>query len=243
MENLKSIIPNSLTSLNLACGCIATLSMLNHHYLLAIVLISVATIADFLDGFVARLLKVQSDLGKELDSLADMVSFGVVPGTILYVALSKALGIESFDEILKSQNFLPFSGYIITVFSALRLAKFNIDTRQSTSFIGLPTPANTLFFITIPLIWLFGKDNETANDLITSLPVLIGITIVFSYLLIAEIPLIALKFKTWVFKENVAKYILILGSIISISILGYLAIPVILILYISVSIIENIKKV
>lgn len=243
MDNLKSIIPNSLTSLNLACGCIATLSMLNHHYRLAIVLIFVATIADFLDGFVARLLKVQSSLGKELDSLADMVSFGVLPGTILYVALSKALGIESFDEILNAQNYLPFLGYIITVFSALRLAKFNIDTRQTTSFIGLPTPANTLFFITIPLIWVFGKDNETANYLITNLPVLIGLTLIFSYLLVAEIPLVGLKFKSWVFRENIAKYVLILGGIISISILGYLSIPVILILYILVSIIKNIKKV
>lgn len=237
-KRLKSIIPNTLTSLNLACGCIAVLSFLNHYYYLGIILIFIAAIADFFDGFVARLLKVQSDLGKELDSLADMVSFGVVPGTILYVALCKANNLHSFGEIIETKNYLPFVGFLITVFSGLRLAKFNIDTRQSTSFIGLPTPANTLFFLTIPLIWI---NHSPYQDLIESNVILISLTIIFSYLLVAELPLIALKFKGFGFKNNEFRYLLFLLGITCVITLGYLAIPAILVIYILLSIVETIK--
>lgn len=237
-KRLKSIIPNTLTSLNLVCGCVAVLSFLNHFYYLGIILIFVAAIADFFDGFVARLLKVQSDLGKELDSLADMVSFGFVPGTILYVAFCKANNIASFTEIIETQNYLPFLGFLITVFSGLRLAKFNIDTRQSNSFIGLPTPANTLFFLTIPLLWI---NDSPYQSILSENWILILLTITFSYLLIAELPLIALKFKGFGFKGNQFRYILFIVSIGCVISLGYLAIPAILVLYILLSIIETIS--
>lgn len=237
---MKSVIPNTLTALNLFCGSIAVLSFLNHFYLLGIILIFVASIADFFDGFVARLLKVQSELGKELDSLADMVSFGFVPGTILYVALLKTTNYSDFTGLIENEEYMPFIGFLITVFSGLRLAKFNIDTRQSTSFIGLPTPANTLFFLTIPSIWLNAESTDFIHEIISNPTILILSTLLFSYLLIAELPLIALKFKGFGFKGNAFRYILIISGIISTILFTYLAIPVILVLYILLSIIENI---
>ena len=238
---MKSIIPNTLTSLNLACGCIAVLSFLNHFYYLGIILIFVSTIADFFDGFVARLLKVQSDMGKELDSLADMVSFGFVPGTIIYVALCKSYEINGFTELIDSKTYMPLAGFLITVFSGIRLAKFNIDTRQSTSFIGLPTPANTLFFLTIPLIWLNPSLNEDLwyEKIILNNTFLLSTTVIFSYLLIAELPLIALKFKGFNLKDNIFRYLLLVIGITSILLFNFLAIPVILVLYILLSIIET----
>jgi len=239
---LKSIIPNSLTALNLFCGCLAVLSFLNHFYSLGVILVFVASIADFFDGFAARLLNVQSELGKELDSLADMISFGFVPGTILYSAFLKNSNFYSFTELIENQYYLPFSGFILTIFSGLRLAKFNIDKRQFNSFIGLPTPANTLFFLTIPLIWIYEKDNEFVNNLISNNITLLIFTLFFSYLLVAELPLIALKFKNFSLKDNIFRYTLIFLGIVSIVILGNLSIPVILVLYLLISLIKNIYK-
>ena len=241
---MRSAIPNTLTSLNLACGCVAVLSFLNHYYYLGISLIFISTVADFFDGFVARLLKVQSDLGKELDSLADMVSFGFVPGTIIYVALCKACDLNGFRDIIENQNYIPFLGFLITVFSGVRLAKFNIDTRQSNSFIGLPTPANTLLFLTIPLIWLnpSSEGDLWYEKIITNEIFLISSTIIFSYLLVAELPLIALKFKGYGVKENVYRYLLITIATITIILFNYLSIPIILACYIILSVIETLTS-
>ena len=207
-------------------------------------MIFVSTVADFFDGFVARLLKVQSDLGKELDSLADMVSFGFVPGTIIYVALCKACDLDGFRDIIENQNYIPFLGFLITVFSGLRLAKFNIDTRQSNSFIGLPTPANTLLFLTIPLIWL---NQSPEGDLwyekiITNEIFLIFSTLIFSYLLVAELPLIALKFKGPGVKDNFYRYLLITIATTTIILFSYLSIPIILACYIILSVIETLTS-
>lgn len=207
-------------------------------------MIFVSTIADFFDGFVARLLNVQSNLGKELDSLADMVSFGFVPGTIIYVALCKSLELNGFVDIIETQNYLPFLGFLITIFSGLRLAKFNIDTRQSNSFIGLPTPANTLFFITIPLIWLNPSESGDIwyETIILNKIFLISLSIIFSYLLVAELPLIALKFKGFGLKKNIFRYALLLIGLTAIALFNFLAIPVILILYIMLSIVETVSS-
>ena len=241
---MKSIIPNTLTSLNLACGCIATMAFLNHFYYLGILLIFIAAIADFFDGFVARLLNVKSEFGKELDSLADMISFGLVPGAILYVSFCKANSLDSFTDIIETKNYLPFLGFLITIFSSLRLAKFNIDKRQSESFIGLPTPANTLFFLTIPIIWLNPSLNGDLwyETIITNNIFLIITTLIFSYLLVAELPLIALKFKGFSFNKNIYRYILLMLGVISLIGFNYLSIPVILILYIALSSIETLLK-
>ena len=236
---LKSIIPNSLTALNLFCGCLAVLAFLYDAFLLGVILIFVAALADFFDGFAARLLNVQSELGKQLDSLADMISFGFVPGIIMFKAL---IGDKSSDinQLIQSDNYLPFIGFIITVFSGFRLAKFNIDKRQTTSFIGVPTPANTLFFLTIPLIWINEQPGDLAYELSRNIYLLCSLTFIFSYLLIAELPLIALKFKGFTFKKNIARYSLLALSAISIVLFGYLSIPIILLIYILISILESI---
>lgn len=239
---MKSIIPNSLTTLNLFCGCLAVLAFLGDENILGIILVFIASVADFLDGFVARLLGVQSELGKQLDSLADMISFGFVPGIILFKALIGYPLENDYMEALSRQQYIPLLGFLITIFSGIRLAKFNIDTRQSNSFIGLPTPANTLFFITIPLIWI----NETPSNWIYKLTLdknlLVGLTIFFSYLLIAEIPLLALKFKGFRVKINFYRYLLLVLSLLLILTLKYRAIPFILTLYILLSLLNNISE-
>ncbi len=240
---MKSIIPNSLTALNLFCGCLAVLAFLGDEILLGIILVFIAALADFLDGFVARLLGVQSEVGKQLDSLADMISFGFVPGIILFKALIGYPLLENdYMEAISSQQYIPLLGFLITIFSGIRLAKFNIDTRQSTSFIGLPTPASTLFFLTIPLIWI----NETPSNWIYKLTLdknlLVGLTIFFSYLLIAEIPLLALKFKGFRIKINFYRYLLLILSLLGTLTLKYRVIPFILILYILLSILNNISE-
>ena len=154
LKNPKIIWPNLLTSLNLLSGCIAVLSFLNQYYTLGILLVLICALCDFLDGLVARALKVTGDFGKELDSLADVVSFGLVPGIIMYIAFLKALGMENFSEILTHKQYLPFFGFVITIFSAIRLAIFNTLSSNVNGFIGLPTPANTLFFLSFPIFWV-----------------------------------------------------------------------------------------
>tara|TARA_B100001778_G_C18598594_1_gene636028 strand:+ start:1691 stop:2395 length:705 start_codon:yes stop_codon:yes gene_type:complete len=229
--------------LNLFCGCIAVLSFLSGEHLLGIVFVFISATADFFDGFVARLLNVQSELGKQLDSLADMVSFGFVPGVIVYKALSGNIDLNgNYLSQIIDQHYLPLLGFIITVFSGFRLAKFNIDTRQSNSFIGLPTPANTLFFLTIPLIWISENPGDWVYELTLNKPLLVVLTVLFSYLLIAEIPLLALKFKGFKIQENIYRYALLLLGIFGVLTLKHLSIPVILILYLLVSVLENITK-
>ena len=177
---------------------------------------------DFTDGFAARMLKVSSPLGKELDSLSDMVSFGVVPAYLVYAMLASS-----------SENaYLPYVAFLLAAFSALRLAKFNIDERQTDQFIGLPTPANVLFLTGILFL-------QPTLPWINQPMVLVAITVIFSYLLVAELPLIALKFKDASWKKNISRYLLIIVSIIGLIIFKLAAIPFIIIFYILLSIVNN----
>ncbi len=240
---MKSTIPNSITALNLFCGCTAVLGFLSEEYFLGVIFVVISIIADFFDGLSARLLNAQSELGKQLDSLADMISFGLVPGVILFKALTGPFQISTnYISAASNQYYLPLLGFLITIFSALRLAKFNIDSRQTKSFIGLPTPANTIFFLTIPLIWINETSEKWIYKLTLNKPILIGLILLFSYLLIAEIPLLALKFKGFRFKENIYRYILLMIGLIGILTLKHLSIPFILIIYILISWIENTSK-
>ncbi|MEZ4687891.1 MAG: CDP-alcohol phosphatidyltransferase family protein [Bacteroidia bacterium] len=186
---------------------------------------------------VARLLKQASPIGKELDSLADMVSFGVVPGLIMAKLLLASQG-ESFPpESLSTGNFLWFGGVLIAMFSGLRLAKFNIDTRQSDSFIGLPTPANTLLILSL---WIIVEN--IGSFLVPALQnswLLLALALLSSYLLVSELPLIALKFKTWSFTPNLYRYILITASFALFAIFGAPTIPFIILLYICLSIFQT----
>ena len=195
---MKKYIPNIITCSNLVSGCVATVFALGGDVSLALLWIIIGAVFDFFDGMSARLLNVSSPIGKELDSLADDVTFGVAPACIVFNFLS---------DIHQHNVFFPFIAFLIAAFSAYRLAKFNLDERQTTSFIGLPTPANALFW---------GALIVSMGDRLQSLPYLVGMVVVLiflsCYLLVAELPLFALKFKHWGWKGNEVKYIYILSS-------------------------------
>ena len=223
---MKKHIPNLLTCGNLACGCIGIDLAYQGNLVWAAYMIGFAAIFDFLDGFVARLLKVSSPIGKELDSLADMVTFGVLPGMMMLQMLQ-----NTSLEIP-----VIYLAFLIPIFSALRLAKFNVDTRQSDSFLGVPTPANAIFIGSFPLVQKFAPQY---SYLIENQLLLIIVTIVMSLLLVIEIRLIALKFKDYSWINNVFRYIFIASAIILAVALQYLAIPLIIMMYILLSIIEQ----
>lgn len=193
---LSGYVPNFITSLNLFSGCIGVLLAFQGNYQGAFIAIMISAVFDFFDGFAARLLNAYSPMGKELDSLADVVSFGVVPGAIVFSLLSQ----------IAINEWLPYLAFLIPVFSALRLAKFNIDERQSSSFIGLPTPANAIFWG--GLVYSF------SGFLISNSWLLILLTLIFSYLLVAELPMFALKFKNFAWKNNQIQYLFLIGCAI-----------------------------
>lgn len=243
---MKKHIPNLITSLNLLCGCLAILFVVSGDLVIASLLVIIGLFFDFFDGLAARLLHVQSEIGKQLDSLADMVSFGVVPGLVMFQLLNKAIlpqaletgfeNAEIINGLEAGMSFIPFIGMLIIIASAYRLAKFNVDSRQTDSFIGLPTPANTLLIISLPLIFQF-QYTPFIESIIFNQWFLIGVTIISSFLLNAEIPLFALKFKTRDVASNKIRYAFLAICILAIILLKFIAIPFIIILYILMSLI------
>jgi CDP-diacylglycerol--serine O-phosphatidyltransferase len=232
---MKKHIPNFITSLNLVCGCIGIGFLFKNNIPYAAWAIVFAALFDFLDGMFARLLHVKSEIGKELDSLADMVSFGVLPGFIMYAMLDQCVG-----DAEGWKAFIPFIAFLIPVFSALRLAKFNIDKRQLDKFIGLPTPANAIFIASIPFILYYQPDKIPAISTVLANPgFLIVLTFILSFLLVAPLPLFALKFKDVSWSKNSVKYIFIILSLLLLIFLSFTAIPIILPLYIFLSLISN----
>jgi CDP-diacylglycerol--serine O-phosphatidyltransferase len=234
---LKRHLPNALTCLNLLCGCLALTFIFRGELVTGAYFVGIAAVADFFDGLLARALRVSSPIGKDLDSLADMVSFGVVPGVILYQLLSQAVAPrpEESDFVLPSLWFFaPFLGFIVTIFSALRLAKFNNDTRQTTSFIGLPTPACTLVVASLPLI--LANDQFGVKDVILNPWLLIGLTVLLSGLLVAELPLFALKFKNLRWLGNRRRFIFVALALVLVLTLHAAGIPLAVLLYVLLSI-------
>lgn len=189
------------------------------------VMIFAAAVFDFFDGFAARLLKAYSPLGAQLDSLSDVVSFGVAPSFIIYHYLC-----EIVDFQVAGINVLPFAAFFLAIFSALRLAKFNIDDRQTTSFIGLPTPAMGLFVASLPLA-LENEKLSFMETLMTSPYFLFAVVIIFSFLMISEIPFFSLKIKNLRFKENINIYILAIVAVVAFIVLGFAAIPFVMLFY------------
>lgn len=240
--SLKRYIPNFITSLNLLSGCLSIVLAFEGYLLLAVYMIFLSAIFDFFDGMSARLLKVYSEVGKQLDSLADVVSFGVAPSVIVFSMMKTLIFGSSILPPLESIPFTTFlfliSPFLIAVFSGLRLAKFNVDTRQSDSFIGLPTPANALFFVSLYIITLV-SDNNLINHLIQNKVFLLILIIVFSFLLIAEFPMFSLKFKNLGIRGNKIRFIFVGLSAVLLILLQSIAIPVIIILYILLSAINN----
>ncbi|MFD0864125.1 CDP-alcohol phosphatidyltransferase family protein [Sungkyunkwania multivorans] len=245
---MKKHIPNLITLLNLFCGCIAVVFAASDELIIAAFFVFLGIFFDFFDGLAARKLKVQSELGLQLDSLADMVTSGLVPGLVMFQLLSSVEGVvglsivNSVGEFTQWRGFkvglLPFIGFLITLASAYRLANFNIDERQTTSFIGLPTPANALLVLSLPLILEF-QSNDLFRDIILNKWFLIGMTLLSSFLLNANLPLFALKFKTWGFKENAIRYIFLIACVLLLALLQFVAIPLIILLYVLMSLFDK----
>ena len=237
--NIKRSIPNIFTLLNLLSGTIAVIFAVQGQLVIAAYLVFLGIFFDFFDGFFARLLNVQGELGKQLDSLADVVTSGVVPGIVLFQLLKSKNAIEIFNtEIVSWQTneveFLPFIGLAVTLAAAFRLAKFYIDERQTSSFIGLPTPAAALVVLSLPLILEYSAF-ETASVIIQNKWFLILLTAILCYLMNAEIPLFSLKFKNYTWKDNKVKFIFLIATIILIAVFQFVAIPLVILLYIILS--------
>ncbi|MFT5103020.1 MAG: CDP-diacylglycerol--serine O-phosphatidyltransferase [Candidatus Latescibacterota bacterium] len=236
-------IPNIITSLNLLCGTIAIFFAVSGDLITASFFIFFGIFFDFFDGLAARALRAQSDVGLELDSLADMVTSGVAPSIVMVQLLSLAYTghyFEVSDAFTSSgwntvfYGYLPLIGLLIAVASAYRLAKFNVDTRQTSSFIGLPTPANTLLILSLPLILQY-QYTEGISDIILNPWLLIGLTVFSCVLMNIELPLFALKFKSWDFKSNAIRYIFLVLCTVLLVLLKFLAIPIIIFFYIVLS--------
>jgi len=221
---MKKHIPNFITCLNLFSGCVASYLAFKGNYEGAFIAILLAAVFDFMDGFAARLLKAYSAMGKELDSLADMISFGLAPGAIVF----------SFLTDTGTNEWLPFVGFLIPVFSGLRLAKFNIDDRQSSSFLGLPVPANAIFWA--GLVYSF---SPFLMDNVWFLFILIAL---FCFFLVSEIPMFSLKFKNVSWKENQNQYLFLIGCGVILAIFQLSAFALIISWYIASSVGINISR-
>lgn len=233
--SITKYIPNTFTLANLFSGCLAVLFAVNDRMEYAALLVAIGIFFDFFDGFFARKFKVTSEVGLQLDSLADMVTSGLVPGIVMYQLLNQASGLPWGEDHPSLTFNLGWLGLSITLASAYRLAKFNVDERQTSSFIGLPTPANAIFILSIPLILLF-EDYAFAKALFTNPYLLLAITLLSCVLLNAELPLFALKFKDYAWKGNKQRYMFLVVCIALLLTLKFIAIPLIIILYIVISI-------
>lgn len=234
--NIKKHIPNTITLLNLFCGCIALIFVSNNKFEMAFYFVCLGIFLDFFDGFFARLFKVSGPLGLQLDSLADMVTSGVVPGFVMFKMMLSS-NVAMTEGWLQ---YFPYLGFIITLGSCMRLAKFNIDTRQTDSFIGLPTPANALFILSLPLVLeYYSAESLIVIEVLTEKWVLLLIALFSAYILNAEIPLFSLKIKKFNFKDNALQIAFLIISVLLLVSLHYLAIPLIIIFYVLLSVINN----
>lgn len=236
---IKKHIPNFVTSLNVVCGFIAIMYAFQSDFMQAFYFIFLAAFFDFVDGGVARLLHVQSEVGKQMDSLCDAVSFGVAPGVVLFSMMRHTLDVSlplDFEAMPITDVLLLFSVVIVPVFSIIRLAKFNVDTRQSDSFIGLPVPANAMFIsalgallISCPVFWV--------RDLLTNSSVLLAIAVFQSYLLVSPLPMFALKFKNLSWSDNKLRFSFLAVSAVLVLKLGVLGLTLVILLYVALSLI------
>jgi len=231
MKNrVKKHLPNAITCANLFSGCVGIVLAFKGELVAAGYAIFLSAIFDFFDGLASRVLKSFSGIGKDLDSLADMVSFGVLPAVIMYQIFLQA------PQIDKVSTWLNFIAFLIPVFSALRLAKFNVDTRQAENFIGLPTPANAILIASFPII--IGHHNRFYTPFLLNPYVLPVFVIVMCTLLVLEMPMMSLKFKNSDFNQNIYRYLLLLFSAILILFFKFAAVPVVILIYVILSIIQ-----
>ncbi|MCP3930480.1 MAG: CDP-diacylglycerol O-phosphatidyltransferase [Bacteroidetes bacterium] len=229
---MKKHIPNFITLVNLFCGCCALLAVFYNQFLTAFWLLVAGGMADYADGLIARWLRVDSTLGKELDSLADMVTFGVVPGAILYMLLT--IGLSPSHTPSFQLELLALPGFIVSVFAGLRLGKFNIDTRQHDTFIGLPTPSLTMFVTGLMLIYHF--DSFGWGSTMINPWFLYIVIVLFSFLVVAELPMFSFKLKNFKWKGNEVKFSFAIISILMIILLKEAAFSLIISLYLLISV-------
>ena len=223
-------LPNAITCLNLFSGCIGVVFAFEHNLKYAGYAILVSAFLDFFDGMAARLLNISSPIGKQLDSLADMVSFGLLPAVIMFQLFSSSAGL--YDQV----PWVAYIAFMLAIFSALRLAKFNIDVRQGDRFIGLPTPSGALVVMSLP--YIIEKGGFLGN-LFENTFTLIAVTLIVSLLLVAELPLLALKFKSFDFGSNQYRYLLLFVGVALFAMFNFASIPLIILIYILLSIIPN----
>lgn len=246
---MKKHIPNYITLLNVFCGCVAAVFAVLNQMELTALFVFLGIGFDFLDGMAARLLNAKSELGLQLDSLADMITSGLVPGIVMFQLLGMSMNggwnLDFHSEVSDTMIWtgmkiaaLPFAGFLITMASAYRLAKFNIDENQATSFIGLPTPANALLIVSLPLILMY-QNSEMLNSILMNQWFLIGLTLLSAFLLNSKLELFALKFQNWSFKDNSLRYIFILGSLVVLVTMKFLAVPLIIVFYILSSLLSK----
>ena len=228
-KRVSKHVPNAITCANLFSGCVGIVFAFQDNLIFAAYALFLAAIFDFFDGFASRVLQSFSGIGKDLDSLADMVSFGFLPSVIVYELFLESPPVHTLSP------YLNYSAFLIAVFSALRLAKFNTDTRQAESFIGLPTPANAILIASLPFILQY---HPNISPYILNPYGLAGFILVMCALLVAEIPLMSLKFKNSDFNKNIYRYLLLMFSAILILFFKFTAVPVVIFIYITLSIIQ-----
>lgn len=225
MARIREQIPNFITLCNLLCGAVAIVLIFKGMLVTGAILIFLAAFFDLIDGAAARWLKVHSELGKELDSLADLVSFGLAPSFILYQYLERLTLLQ--DGVFSMV--LPAVSLLIAAFTAIRLARFNTGPSDAEFFTGLPSPANGMLIASLPMIQLFNP--AYAHWLLDSIPVLTGLILISCWMLVSEIPLISLKFHDFSWKSNQTRYLFLLTALISILLLKFACVPLIAILY------------
>ncbi len=234
--NIKDHIPNTLTLTNMLAGILSIYMAMKGDLVTASYLIFIAAVFDFLDGFAARLLNAYSEIGAQLDSLADLVSFGLAPGFILFNMINISHGQPG--NTASSTTFMPFLGFIIPLFAALRLAKFNIDDKQQNSFLGIPTPAVAILIASYPLIksYLY-HDRGLYYMIVTNTYFLTATAFAMSFLMVVPLPMFAFKFKNYGWRDNKVKYVFLAFSLILILIFKSVAIPVIIAFYLLLSLV------
>jgi CDP-diacylglycerol---serine O-phosphatidyltransferase len=242
---MKQHIPNLLTLANLFFGCCAIICLLNNAPIDAFWFSVASFIADAFDGQLARYLKVSSPLGKELDSIADTVSFALVPGVILYLLLTKAFALNpawmKYAQVANGIVMPALPAFLVTLAGGYRLAKYNVDTRQSDKFLGVPTPANTIFVAGLLMIYAQNPiiANQSLGDILLNPYVIYSLIPILAYWQIAEIPLLNFRFDNWSFKPNQFRYLFFAIAIISVILLGALGLSITIIAYVLISLLDN----
>ncbi len=241
---MKKHIPNAITSINLFSGCIAIVLLFSGFYKWAFIAMAVGMIADFFDGMAARLLNVKSELGIQLDSLADLVSFGVFPGMVMFVAIQKSTFLP--ELFLAGFPLFSFAALLIPVFSAIRLGRFNLDTRQTVNFIGLPTPANAIIIVSLCLYPFIFEQNSSFDIFMFSISsnfyILMALTLLSCWVLNSEIPFFSLKFKNLKWKSNESRFVFLFVALVLAIFFHFKSIPLIMLSYLLISIISNLFR-